>query len=174
MELSPMTARRYELVSRLSTLPQRIVSTHGADYLAELVFYELCGKSCFNLKKAAYFLDNPDFDCCRGIVGLNSTEFAVSEGGDVWKDPEPVSEQMRRSPFYQKVRGLQHASVTKNNSEYLLGEIAKNLGIEKPQVSITHARNDNHGILITDQPVDAEVHEYLEHGMSLLGLCPLF
>lgn len=173
MKLSPMTARRYELVSRLSTLPQRIVSTHTADYLAELVFCELCGESCFNLKKAAYFLDNPDFDCCRGIVGLNSTEFIVPES-DVWENPKPVSEQMRRSPFYQKVRGLHHASVTKNNSDYLLGEIAKNLGIEKPQVAITYARNDNHGILITDQPVDIEVREYLEHGMSLLGLCPLF
>lgn len=175
MKLSHMTARRYELVSRLSTLPKQIVLAHDTDHLAELIFCELCGKNCFDLKKAAYFLDNPDFDCCRGIVGLSASEFSLpTTGSDLWENPTPVSEQMRRSPFYQKVRGLHHASVTKNNSDYLISQIAKDLGIEKPEVCISRARNDNHGLLISEHPVDEEVREYLEHGMSILGLCPLF
>ncbi len=173
MKPSSMTARRYELVSRLSTLPKRIVSVRDADYLAELVFCELCGKNCFDLKKAAYFLDNPDFDCCKGIVGINASEFSLPTT-DVWEDPTLVFEQVRRSPFYQKVRGLQHASATKNNSNYVLGEISKMLGIEKPHFCICQARHDNHGILISEQPFDDEVSEYLEHGVSILGLCPLF
>jgi hypothetical protein len=167
-----MTARRYELVSRLSTLPKRIVSIRDADYLAELVFCELCGQNCFDLKKAAYFLDNPDFDCCKGIVGINTSEFPLPIA-EVWDNPAPVSEQLRRAPFYQKVRAVQHASATKNNSDYVLAEIAKMLGIENPHFCICHARHDNHGILISEQPVDEEVSEYLEHGVSILGLCPL-
>lgn len=173
MEPSRMTTRRYELVSRLSSLPKRIVSIHDADHLADLVFCELCGKNCFDLRRAAYFLDNPDFDCCRGIIGFNASEVALS-AAEIWENPMPVSNQVRRSPFYQKVRTMQHASVTKNNSDYLLAEIAKELDIEKPQICICKARNDNHGVLIMDQPVDTEVYEFLEHGISLLSLCPLF
>lgn len=172
MELSSMTARRYELASRLSTLPRRIVAIRDADYLAELVFCELCGQRCFGLKKAAYFLDNPDFDCCKGIVGINAHEFSVSED-ELWDQPVPTSERIRRSPFYQKVRAIQHASVTKNNREYVLNELAKALEIQQPFFCVCHARNDNHGILISELPVDEEVNEYLEHGMSILGLCPL-
>ncbi|MCL5436621.1 MAG: hypothetical protein M1549_01935 [Candidatus Dependentiae bacterium] len=167
-----MTARRYELISRLSRLPKQIISVRDADYLAELIFCELCGQNCFNLKKAAYFLDNPDFDCCRGIVGISADEFQ-SPGEELWADPLSISDRVRRSPFYQKVRALNHASAMKNNSDYVLTEIAKMLGIEHPTFCICDARHENHAILISDERVDDEVSEYLEYGMSILSLCPL-
>lgn len=173
MKSTTMSERRYELFTRLSTLPKKMALAHNADYMAELVFCELCGKGCFDLKKAAYFLDNPDFDCCRGIFGFHAPEFGAADL-EVWENPTPTSEQLRRSEFNRLVRSISHASITKNNSEYLLNEIAKTLGIEKPQFCICHARHDNHGVLITEQVESEELKDYLEHGVSLLGLCPLF
>ena len=58
------------ILIHLSTLPQKILSLHGRADLAEFVLRDLCHERCFNLKKAAFFIDNPDFNHLKGIAGF--------------------------------------------------------------------------------------------------------
>ncbi len=70
-ELTP----RYEALLRCFThLPQQILSLHKIDNATEYVLHSLCDAGCLDLQKAAYLVDNPDFDCLQGVAGFNKAE----------------------------------------------------------------------------------------------------
>ena len=62
--------RHYTILNTLSKLPRKMLSLKGQENVTEFVLHELCHKNCFNLDKAAYFVDNPDFDCLKGMAGF--------------------------------------------------------------------------------------------------------
>ena len=84
----------------LSELPQKIVNLHGLENITEFVLHDLCHRSCFNLNKAAYFVDNPDFDCLKGIAGFHHDE--VYPGEDIWFNPQAFSDHMESASFNKK------------------------------------------------------------------------
>src|SRR3990167_7100649 len=71
---SGASPRHHQVLSSLSRLPRKIVAFHNTNYTAQFVLHEIALRDCFNLGKAAYFVDNPDFDCLRGVAGYDSQD----------------------------------------------------------------------------------------------------
>ena len=170
---------RSKVLCLLNALPRKILGLQGQENLTEFVLHDLAGADCFNLHRAAYFVDNPDFDCIKGIAGFNRQEI---EGlpSDVWQDADRFSERMRSSVFNQRVRKLERPSFRRIGStdEEIARELAE--GIEMPHYHFCSwdTKHNNHGFLVYE-PVEEEKHRtltsfYVKDAACLLGLCPIF
>lgn len=90
--------KREELLKRLSLLPKRILTLYGVDIpynLAEFVLHELCEGDCFNIKRAAFLVDNPDFDIFKGVAGFEKEESFKKSKASHWDEPEEFSNHMK-------------------------------------------------------------------------------
>lgn len=165
--------KKYEMLKSLSCLPKKILALHGADNTTEFVLHELCSSNCFNLSKAAYFVDNPDFNCCKGIAGCDRKERFEN---DSWCAPDDFSCHMKQSIFNQKVREAHFLSLGASSLESQVSELAQKLDMKNPGFHRWKLKNGNHGILIFEKPQNENdgLKEYLEDGLSLLGFCPIF
>src|SRR5438876_816123 len=105
--------RQHNLFYRLSCVPEKIVSAHGTENLAEFVLYELCHPECFHFEKAAFFVDNPDFDCLRGVAGFAAEDIDQSSQ-DVWQGHDDFSTRMKNSEFNKQVRAFNCTSMQRN------------------------------------------------------------
>ena len=168
--------KQYQVLMYLSTLPKKMVSLHGHENMTEFVLHDLCDEHCFNLNKAAYFIDNPDFDCLKGIAGFARDE--AMKSCNIWQCPSEFSGHMQQSPFNQKVRGLVRNSIKHSSHEpkEIVETIADYLKLEHPSFCLWDMKHDNTGILIFDKACQEEsIHEeYLQNGLSLLSFCPVF
>src|SRR5204862_3622782 len=131
MKPENMMNNHAHVIDRLRRLPRKMLLLHGLDNVTEFVLYELASKYCFDLKKAAYFIDNPDFNCLKGVVGISNTELHDIE--NIWVNPDTFTKYMVESPFNQHVRSFTYKSHKKNNESYekIANIIAHELGIEK-------------------------------------------
>jgi hypothetical protein len=173
MERSEML-KKHAILTLLSTIPQKVLSLHGTDNITEFVLHELCNRDCFDFKKAAYLVDNPDFDCLKGIAGFSADE-AYSKNV-IWETPELFSEHMQKASFNKKVRNILKPSMArahKSDAETnkMIGEY---LGFKKPVCCSWKIKHDNHGILIYEMPTsDTVSDDLIVNGASLLGFCPI-
>ena len=78
--------RNAQIAYSLRRLPRKMLQLHGLDNITDFVLHELCSKDCFNIPKAAYFVENPAFNCFKGVVGVSGTE--LQDVGDIWTNPE--------------------------------------------------------------------------------------
>ena len=175
MEFVTISPRHHKVLNRLSNLPKRILSVHGIDNLSELVLHDLSAEHCFNLEKAAYFVDNPDFNCFNGVAGFNQQE-KYPDADHIWDKPDTFSQFMRRSPFNQQVQDIQRPSCrrAKITDEQIVAELAPQLGIKNPRSYAWNLKHDNHGILIFEHDEHDTVGEELLHGLCVLGFCNVF
>lgn len=169
--------RGYEKVNSLIWLPRKMITLHGNENVSEFVLHELCHEKCFNLKKAAYFIDNPDFDCLKGVAGVSLEERPLVD--DIWQKPEEFSTYMRQSPFNQKVRSLSRPSAKKVSIEAdkeLAIDVAHELGITNIGYCSWTGKHDNHGILVFEKgaPQEEVDRDELLSGVSLLSFCPIY
>lgn len=178
MKRDDLVAKQQQVLLSLSVLPKKILSLHGLDNITEFVLHALCNHDCFNLTKAAYFVDNPDFNCLKGVSGFNRNE-AFSSSEHIWRMPEQFSHHMQSSPFNQKVRtvmlcSLKKAGITKDRDT--IETIARNLGMQRHAYCAWKQKHDNHGLLLyeTDGSENIFDEEQLVNGCSLLGFCPIF
>jgi len=153
------------IVDNLRRLPRKMLLLHGKDNVTEFVLHDLC-KNCFNVHKAAYFIDNPDFNCLKGVVGISTEELA--DIGD--------SARMQQSPFNQKVRSFEYQSHKKKGEPHdtVAEAIAKELGLQAYTFYTWDMKHDNHGFLVcekneTGHPQDDVVLD----GLCLLSFCPV-
>jgi len=172
--------RRHMVLDIISRLPRKMLSLKDYDNMTEFVLYELCHKNCFNFEKAAYFVDNPDFDCLKGVVGLCRSEACV-DNVDIWKDPHSFSTHMHDSPFNKKVRSLLRPSFQRQNEKELdkkvINDIAQELALSDPGYYSWNMKHDNHGLLVYERTYkegDSCDIDYVLNGLSLLGFCPIF
>lgn len=167
--------RQTRILQNLSRLPRLMTNIHGRDNISLFLLHELCSEPCFNLRKAAYFVDNPDFNCLRGVAGFSHDQ-AYPEIKKIWQDPDGFTTHMERSAFNTKVRSVSHESFKQSNDQQLLHELAKNLEFCKCANCSWNMRHDNYGLLMYEKndPQDTAVDEYLVDGMSLLSFCPIF
>jgi hypothetical protein len=175
MEKTNLSPQGYKILLCLSCLPKKILTLHGAENTTEFVLHTLCGEQCFDFSKAAYFVDNPDFNCCKGVAGCCKTE-QYQHPDDAWIDPETFSNHMKDAAFNKKVRQCSHASIT-NGLESAVKDLAQELEIQEPAYYVWQLKNGNNGILIferSDKDMHDDIEEHLEHGLSLLGFCPIF
>ncbi len=168
--------RQHEVLKCLSKLPRMILLVSERNNVPEFVLHELCHPACFDLVKAAFLVDNPDFDCVHGIAGLARDEMDVTDS-DIWDYPDDFSMQMQLSPFNQKVREVERASLQRNGGEQneLIADVANLLGLEQPSACYWNMKHDNHGILIFERAAfdDHGIDEYLINGVSMLSFCPI-
>ncbi len=166
-----------DILTYLAGIPKKMVSVHGIENVPEFVLHELCHEGCFNIPKAAYFVDNPDFDHLKGVAGYNAPE-CYSEHSTMWQDPETFTLFMRSCPFNQTVRSCGRKSIRRNGhvTSQVVDEIATDLGFAKPDILEWQLKHDNHGLLVYDASSDQmrDLAHHLEHSLYLLSFCPVF
>jgi len=170
--------RQNKVLDCLSHLPKRILSLHGRDNITEFVLHDLSHEQCFNLRKAAFFVNNPDFNCLKGVAGVAQRDIPQGLWNNIWEQKEMFSTYMRNAPFNRKVRGFAQCSLEKRQapSSETIEVISRRLGIEKPSFYSLDMKHDNHGLLVFEKSND---QDYLDercflNGVSLLGFCPVF
>jgi hypothetical protein len=178
MEQKDLVIRQHQLLYRLSKLPEKIVSAHEIDNLAEFVLYELCHPECLNLGKAAFFVDNPDFDCLRGVVGIAPEDHGFDHQ-NVWETHDLFTQSMRGSAFNAAVRSVACPSLAKSGMslDQEVARIVQMLPFQQHAWCSFNTKHGNRGILIFEQLPndDAKLTEdYLVSGAALLAFCPIF
>lgn len=162
------------LVKALLRLPRDILHHYDVEGLAPLVLHAVGHE--LGLKRASYLIDNPDFDCLKGIAGYCQHECSLHKP-DLWNDPHAFFHDMDAAPFHKKMQQFSHNSFKRNKENYLqdLNALGKDLGIDHPDVMVWNLRNDNHGVLIFEEGADQpkKDQQLLESVVALLGLCPI-
>lgn len=178
MSHSTILQREHTILCNLSRLPRKILSLHNHDNITDLVLHELCSKECFNLSKAAYLVDNPDFNCLKGVSGFCQEECTLQNGCNIWDNPDDFAQRVHEFPFNKKVRNIERCSLKKGiQAELELArEIAQELDMKNPQFCLWTMKYDNHGLLIFEKSdsCDACPEDFLTNGCSLLGFCPVY
>ena len=85
----------------VSQIPKKMLLLHGKDNVTEFVLHDLCHEHCFDIHRAAYFIDNPDFNFLRGIAGFSRDE-AYAKCDAIWHEPEAFSQHMLNSFLIKK------------------------------------------------------------------------
>src|ERR1700748_3142357 len=159
--------RQNGMLKHLSTLPKKMLVLHRADHVAHCVLHDLCNEQCFDLHKAEYFVDNPDFDGIRGVAGF-SRQDAVIDYASLWNNPDAFKQHLQDSPFNQQVRTIERMSSHKKNlqSSEIAHALAQDLGFNQYSFCIWPMKHDNHGIVLYEKAnvADTSVDDYMEHG----------
>ncbi len=168
--------RKQRIAHLLSSLPRKILGLHGRDNVIEFVLHELGNPECFDLEKAAYIVDNPDFDCLKGVAGFCRPE-AYQAKKNIWDEPEEFSKHMLTSQYNNKVRSFyKHSCIKKGEpQEKIIQDIAHDLGFEHPSFYAWQMKHNNQGLLLYEKHDDTACDcDYLLEGLCLIGFCPIF
>jgi len=176
MKQEELLARHCQLLTHLSLLPGQMVSIHGKENVTEFVLHELCHEKCFNLNKAAYIINNPHFDCFKGIAGV-SRDQAMDED-NIWQASDQFTSHMGKSPFNQQVRALSGRSLKPDLElqKDIIAKFAYDLGFKNHNFSTWNMKYDNQGFFVyeTVNNDDAVTDQHLRNSLNLLSFCPVF
>lgn len=168
--------RNEALLECLSSLPRKIIAIHELDNLPEFILHDICSETCFNLHKAAYFVDNPDFNTCKGVAGFCSHE-ACDVHNQLWQDPASFSAFMQESPFNKQVRAMLLESVVRNKlmHEDVVNRIAQQLGFMHPAWCTWHLKHFNDGLIVYEKADldDTAFDQHFLNTLHLLGFCAI-
>lgn len=164
------------LVDQIMELPKSILLNHHKQGLADLILNKISSEKCFSFSKAAYLVDNPDFNYLKGICGFCKTS---SPSGDC-SDPDGLITQISSCKYNERVKALQQHSFKANNldlnSPENLAEISKALEMQNPEVFCWDLKHNNYGVLIFESNsghcCDWKKN-LLEKVTSILGMCGL-
>lgn len=160
----------------LSSLPRKILSAHARDDLSEFILHDLCSESCFNVIRAAYFVDNPDFNCFKGVAGFCQNE-AYNAPDAMWADQQAFSKFMQNSDFNRHVRGVQIESIKAagRSPDFVVNAIASGLGFKNPSWCTWDIKHYNHGLIIYEKGDLAEevFDQHFINSLCLLGFCAI-
>jgi len=177
MKQSAVSECRLRVLESLSKLPQKMLAAHGHEGVTELVLHELADEACLNFERAAYFVDNPDFDCLKGVAGFYRTESYQPADMDAWQDIDAFGYHVQAAPFNQKVRGLYRPSFRRRGAsdKEVAGALASELGMNGHAYHMWSMRNDNHGLLVYELVGNVAFEgDDLSSAASLLSFCPVF
>ncbi len=174
MESNYISLREKKILQNLCHLPRKMLSIHPRNNMTEFVLHDISDKECFNLRKAAYLIDNPDFDCLKGVAGYCVNEKCQCQ--NIWQQPDAFSEHMQKSNFNSKVRDINSSSIKLSKQDDSIQKIASMLQIENPVFFTWDMKHDNYAILIVEKQdnADHELDHHIESGASFLGFCPIF
>ena len=162
----------------LTALPRKILQHYEVGELPQIVLHQLCHPQCFSLKKAAFFIDNPDFDRFVGLAGFSHDECQYHQD-DVWASPEQFQQDMKSASFNNEVKNLFYGSLSCSGDELAhskaVKEACSSLDIQNPNVFTWNMKHGNHGILVfeTEEEVTEDTQKMLGEAASLLSFCPL-
>jgi len=178
MENNNFEFTELKLLQHLGYLRRMMVHNHELENLSEFVLHDICTGPCFHVKKAAYFVNNPDFHCLKGITGYSSEESAL-QNMNHWNHQKQFSAYKKSSQFNQQVRSHNHAHFDKGSSseKYTVAKIADSLEIASPSYLVWDLKHANHGLLIYEAlPVANELimHDHIFDSLHHLSFCPIF
>lgn len=158
-----------KLVDSLSALPHKILQHYHLGYLPQIILHELGHDHCFDLKRAIYLVNNPDFNHLVGIAGFCCKE-CVLHKKDLWSDPQAFPADMKDATFHNEIKKFVGSSL--NDPKELMA-LGLELGLTNPQVFTWHMKHGNHGILIFEQDHDIAPwkQSLLHNAAALLSLC---
>ena len=167
---------RYEaLLAYLGALPGKMISIHEANNLSAIVLHDICNMPCFGVHKAAYFVDNPEFNTCAGIVGFCKDERC--DWCNAWQDPVIFDRAMQTSAFNQQVRALLLESIVRNKLIHadVVKRVAPQLGFAHPVWHAWHLKHGNDGLLVyeKDDHNDTSFDQHFINTLALLGFCAI-
>jgi len=167
--------KKRHVTHHLAQLPRKMLQLQGRDNVTEFVLHELGDEDCFNLERVAYVIDNPDFNCLKGIAGYCRPE-AYQAKKSIWEEPDVFSAHMQKSPFNNKIRHFSKPSRVRHgeSDKKIVTAIAPDLGFSKPSFYAWRMKHDNHGILLFEKNEDEHEYDYLLEGLCLIGFCPVF
>ena len=166
----------YEILLKASHFPKQLIMHHERSNAAEFILHGLAAPDCFNLTKAAYFVDNPDFNHFQGVVGHNAHEAYTN---DHWQTPDLFSNHMKDKVFNQVVRGISLPSVQRSgkNPTVVCEELAYSLGMEEHRFFSWPLKHANQGYVLFEHG-NSHAHELIDEHLQLiahlLGFCPFF
>ena len=168
--------RIHQILLNTAHLPKHLINHYNRSNTAEFVLHSLGHQECFNLAKAAYFIDNPDFNNLQGIAGYHQK---TSYQDNHWESPDIFSTHMQQTPFNQKVRAISLPSMKRHKKaeQDIVHELAYTLEIENPHFLSWPVKYENYGFLVFEplhQDDQEYINEQLELGAHLLGFCPVF
>jgi hypothetical protein len=154
----------------------------GRDNIAAFLLHDLCHQEGFNFHRGAYFVDNPDFDCLKGVAGVHQDEHSKFTNGNngscIWLAPDEYSTFHNEAAFNKLVRAIDHKSIFRNKHKKegeLIRSVANLLGFAKPEFYSWPMKYDNKGILLFER-VDADSKNFDEHMLNcvhLFSFCPV-
>jgi phage/plasmid-associated DNA primase len=169
-----------DLLMHVLYLPKKIVLLHGQndhENISEFVLHDFCDENCFDLSKVAFFVDNPDFNCFKGVAGVCKYEQDYCKDiYNVWQEPEKYRSCMQKSPFNAQVRDINHASISNYKDEKdTLISFAQSLGFANYDYCKWPLKHGNNGYLVFEKnPKKEEVlKQYLSDFVYVLSLCPI-
>lgn len=169
----------YTLVSNLLQLPKHILRNAHAEDLPALILKKLASKKYFTLNKAAYFLDNPEFNVLKGIAGYDVNEDDDCDEVESLDDLQTKSIKFLSGDFHTSVKNARMNSFYANHKneadiKTALTEFAqKTLATENPIIYQWHSKHGNHGLFFCDPKEHSLVtnrSHLLEFATNLLGM----
>ncbi len=169
--------RQRRVLGCLSSLPRKIMSVHERENVPEFILHDICNEHCFNIIRAAYFVENPDFKCVKGVAGFCREE-AYNALDHVWDDPQAFAQFMKNSLFNQKVRSLMFDHLASDDalSQHVQQHIAPQLGFAHPSWCTWDLKHYNHGLIVYEK-ADLQDEVFDQHFMNslyLLGFCAIY
>ena len=124
-------AAKMSLIFSLPTEILTLLNTPRADRLTDYIMARICDKQCCDIKKAAFFVNNPDFDCCRGVIGYHANDL---EGVAVHDESfDRIARAFDASGFNKSVKTFSSSALKKNTQEHI-DLMAHAVGLENPTV----------------------------------------
>lgn len=164
-----------ELLFKYGKFSKNMTQHHHLENLSEFVLHDLCYTDFFALPKAAFFVNNPDFACLKGVAGYHHPE---AFPGAHWVNHKDFTAHMQNSDFNKKVRLMQDSSLVlgNNREKDKVFAIADQLEIIDPMFHIWNMRHNNQGLFIFEKSVEAfELQQnHLLDFLYMLSFCPVF
>ncbi len=165
-----------KLLIKFSDFSKNMTQNHHLENLSEFVLHDVCGLDQFQVPKAAYLVNNPDFTCLKGVAGYHSQESFRS--GDLWSNQKAFTSHMKNAHFNQKVRLVQDNALVLNGAksdQVRIFGIADQLEITDPVYHTWKMKHDNQGVLIFQKPQDFSMgDEHFLQFLYMLSFCPIF
>lgn len=160
------------LLYHVGSLPKLMVHNHMRDNLAAYVLHELCSKNGFGLGKAAYFVNNPDFRCLKGVGGYHNSQ---AYEGTPWENEAEFVKHLEQAVFHNKVREFQRKHLENNSGKLSLDQLQEEFEFDNTGAHIWNLKHDNQGIFLFEKKDhDALVDDHLLDFVQYLGFCPVY
>lgn len=162
--------RYHEILMAISNLPHKIVTLHSHDSLPALVLNTVCSKECFDIKRAAYIVNNPDFNCLKGIVGIDQSSVTDMSQEHAWQAPDELLQRLHRSSFHNLVAGYSAHEALRDTTA-----LAEHLSMHNSRPCRWRMKYNNEGIVLYEpgRELSHEEEEMLQRSLSLLSFCPI-